>query len=480
MATFSNVVSGRDVPSSLNGMPSSYRWDDSDDSDVPVLTEEISPQTSPELIPAESPPTGPQRRQGVTALEQYMALVVDGRRIFFQVIVSVEEQGRGTLVPHVQVVWADRSPPMRMYVMWRWRDQIGSSDTVERNSGSLPNGAEFAQDMRCSMGLVEYLDLAALVSLRNTCHRMYALAASATRASVEVMLSGMVGDGPQFLDAMFSHRAVIGGEAALTFLLEDRLRPPPRLQLFAPWSWYPPYIDRVHDLLSPHIVRVTTIAGLSSAERATEECTVFTLNNTRAIVVWRSSTISALSLIASAPCSALMNFVTAESFGCGYPALTYRRHALLADESTLRPLPFDCEMLNWLHAQRFTIVWNYANLSVGPPIGHGACVTQDVHFHVAPDPPQIVWPATYHDGIVYSVEFHEVVGAPRRFRFYPYPDLWIEESCFREMHLCPRGEAGSTGGPSNSSSQLAKHQNNYKNIKFNPFDMLQSLKGMML
>ncbi|KAI0708389.1 hypothetical protein C8Q76DRAFT_799659 [Earliella scabrosa] len=114
------IVGERDPSSYVNGMSATYRWDDSDDSDVPALAEEISPQPSLESIPSEGPPTGPQRRDGVTALEQYMALVVDGRRIFFQVIVSVEYQGRGVIVPHVQVVWADRSPPMvgRPTIIW--------------------------------------------------------------------------------------------------------------------------------------------------------------------------------------------------------------------------------------------------------------------------------------------------------------------------------------------------------------------------
>ena len=70
--------------SHLNGISATYRWDDSDgDSDVPALTEELSPQPSLESIASESPPTGPQRREGVTALEQYMALVVNGRRVSY-------------------------------------------------------------------------------------------------------------------------------------------------------------------------------------------------------------------------------------------------------------------------------------------------------------------------------------------------------------------------------------------------------------
>ncbi|KAI0708388.1 hypothetical protein C8Q76DRAFT_600848, partial [Earliella scabrosa] len=177
------------------------------------------------------------------------------------------------------------------------------------------------------------LDMAAAVSLRNTCHQMRLHVAGAIRASLRVLLSGFVGESTEFLDALYSHRAVIGGEAALVFLLEDRPNIPPRLQLFVPRAWYPPYLERLHDLLFPETLRITTMAGLSVSERAADECTIFTLHNTRAVVVWCSSTISALSPIVSGPCTALMNFVTTESFGCAYPALTFSRRCLLGDES---------------------------------------------------------------------------------------------------------------------------------------------------
>ncbi|KAI0723581.1 hypothetical protein C8Q76DRAFT_794505 [Earliella scabrosa] len=99
MSTSSDFLMQDPGDPSSNGASGTYRWDDSDDSDVPSLVGG-SPQPSLESIPAESPPTGPQRRERVTALEQYMALVVDGRRV----MVSIEEQGRGTLVPHVEVM----------------------------------------------------------------------------------------------------------------------------------------------------------------------------------------------------------------------------------------------------------------------------------------------------------------------------------------------------------------------------------------
>lgn len=126
-------------------------------------------------------------------------------------------------------------------------------------------------------------------------------------------------------------RAVVGGFAALGFLLRDHdvcgqtldlyasasrgrrlehvLREDPELGLSAV------QVQRLHDDYR--------IIGLHVARTAT-----FTTNNGRFIKLHISSSLSTYDPIAISPTSALMNWVSPHAFACGYPSLTLQRRGL--------------------------------------------------------------------------------------------------------------------------------------------------------
>ncbi|KAI0715417.1 hypothetical protein C8Q76DRAFT_796176 [Earliella scabrosa] len=204
-----------------------------------------------------------------------------------------------------------------------------------------------------------------------------------------------------FLRHLTEHKAVVGGIAALSFLLRDPSVRCDVLQVFVGSFWYHNFVSALtncpvngQDVLN---IRVRVAPRQYAMDRDIVGVTTFYLRNGRRIFVYRSGIISPCSTISRSPSTALMNFFTEYSFGCAYPSLTFRRRALLCDLRTTHLAPTDYIIL--------------------------ACLLK-VGFQFAGSP--AVWP-----------EFHEGLAT-----------VHVDNPCFRHRFICPQqgrffGDAGS-------------------------------------
>ncbi|KAI0698762.1 hypothetical protein C8Q76DRAFT_802836 [Earliella scabrosa] len=210
------------------------------------------------------------------------------------------------------------------------------------------------------------LDLKSILAWQRTARAGCATGARALRSSLLRLLTPFVGNSDNFLHTLYNTRAVIAGELALAFMLRDPHFHFHFLQIYVPFLWYDKLITSLEAILHPSLERFSSFARLPKLLRHASSCAHFRLRSGLSVLVYQSSTSSALSPITSATCSALVNFVTPYSFGCGYPDLTLSRRAILADDSLLIGLPFDYEILHSLDQQGFDIAWSPARF-VAPP-----------------------------------------------------------------------------------------------------------------
>ncbi|KAI0698719.1 hypothetical protein C8Q76DRAFT_633842 [Earliella scabrosa] len=138
-----------------------------------------------------------------------------------------------------------------------------------------------------------------------------------------------------FLRHLTEHRAVVGGVAALSFVLRDVSVQCDVLQVFVGNAWYHDFVSALSQCPANsgdiRYQRPTTVPRHYSAERDVIGVTAFYLKNGRRIIVYRSSIVSACGSLTRSPATAFMNFFTEHSFGCAYPSLTLRRRSLLRD-----------------------------------------------------------------------------------------------------------------------------------------------------
>ncbi|KAI0745208.1 hypothetical protein C8Q76DRAFT_591675, partial [Earliella scabrosa] len=148
-------------------------------------------------------------------------------------------------------------------------------------------------------------------------------------------LKSFMSEPEEFLQALTTSGAVIGGEVALAFFLRDATFPTRTLEIFAVDTQFHLLLD-FFSYSSSSLIRfaLETIALPSvkfSAQRDIARFAVFHTSTQRTIYVYESTTMSPCAPIVRSWTGALMNFVTATSFGCATPRLTLRRRGLVSD-----------------------------------------------------------------------------------------------------------------------------------------------------
>ncbi|KAH9855226.1 hypothetical protein C2E23DRAFT_724964, partial [Lenzites betulinus] len=126
-------------------------------------------------------------------------------------------------------------------------------------------------------------------------------------------------------------RAVIGGFAALSFLLRDSSMRPPTLEIYVA----SPHANHLIQLLEDDIEMDLDIQHVLNrrSHSASLPChvrraTTFLTTRGRSITIYTSVSDSALDPIAARQCSALINWISPFIFACAYPTLTFQRRSL--------------------------------------------------------------------------------------------------------------------------------------------------------
>ncbi|KAI1782638.1 hypothetical protein LXA43DRAFT_905165 [Ganoderma leucocontextum] len=170
---------------------------------------------------------------------------------------------------------------------------------------------------------------------RLTCKLNYQQASTSLRRSLVNILRAFVPSPHSLLNIVTRHHAVFGGEVALAFMLRDATYVPGHLDIYTSDFEFDAVCDAI---LDDHCLReligypIYTNNTVFDALCRLVSCTL-TICTTQGKIIYihQSYTSSAVAPISRASCTALSNFVTAFSFGCSHPRLTFQRRALLAD-----------------------------------------------------------------------------------------------------------------------------------------------------
>lgn len=209
------------------------------------------------------------------------------------------------------------------------------------------------------------MDLPSLLAWRSSCTTNYAHATAALKRTLTSMINPFLSHPTALLEIITRHGAVIGGEVALAFVRRHRPFQPRTLEIFASISLYGTLCDELAS--DPRIRRdITEVVHTASKypfnlQRDILETTQIHLRTGRTIHIRCSATLSPLSPIARSLCTAMANFVTAHSFGCAYPRLTFDNKALLSDLRRESMVDFDAGVMQTLAEQQIELEIDPAN-----------------------------------------------------------------------------------------------------------------------
>lgn len=183
--------------------------------------------------------------------------------------------------------------------------------------------------------VLDYSDIQTLVAVRSTCRANYLHVAAAYQRTLRRILSVFVPRSSELLRIVTDCCGVIGGEAALAFCLRDPSFLPGALHIYTADGWFEPLIE----LLSNSSFYATHLESLGAITvpqplarlRGIRHQAILRTATGKFIYLFESTTVSSCTPISRAWTTALMNFVTAHSFGCAHPRLLQGRRALYSD-----------------------------------------------------------------------------------------------------------------------------------------------------
>ncbi|KAI0722574.1 hypothetical protein C8Q76DRAFT_614408 [Earliella scabrosa] len=200
--------------------------------------------------------------------------------------------------------------------------------------------------------IIEMMTLPELLTWRRVCKAVYADVTVVLRRRLSGIIKPFFDNTPTFLRHLTDFGAVLGGIAALSFILQDSTLRSDVLQIYVGRIYYQPFVLQLGSCPAhcDDIVAVGTREPPRQfgAERDISSMTTLRLRSGRSVLVYQASTSSGCSTLGRSPCSALMNFVSEHAFACGYPGLTLRRRALLSDVRITTLSDVDCIVLRAL------------------------------------------------------------------------------------------------------------------------------------
>lgn len=180
--------------------------------------------------------------------------------------------------------------------------------------------------------IADCCDLPTLLTLRLVSGDLAEHAEHILESDRKDMLRHFVSDAAKLWELFEGYGAVVGGLAALSFVLRDRSVRPDVLDVFVTEE-HAEFLEQMLDedpdldLRLNHVVDHDPLL-LFNTPRHTSRVATYVCPNGRFLKLFTSSTQSALDPIAVSPTTALINWVSPYAFACGYPSLTLQRRAL--------------------------------------------------------------------------------------------------------------------------------------------------------
>ncbi|KAH9855225.1 hypothetical protein C2E23DRAFT_883188 [Lenzites betulinus] len=174
-------------------------------------------------------------------------------------------------------------------------------------------------------------DLPSLITLRKTCRAFYLHANAVLLSDQRSLALHYVTNPDEFWSVLGETRSVVGGFGALSFLLRDKSVRPKDLEIFAPASLAAQLVIQMQNIdelsLTVRTVRVHK-HHYRTLPFHVSRATTLVATHDRTITIYAFTSDSPLQPIARSPTSALINWVSADAFACGYPTLTLLRRTL--------------------------------------------------------------------------------------------------------------------------------------------------------
>ena len=188
------------------------------------------------------------------------------------------------------------------------------------------------------------MDMPSLLLWRAVCRASCGRVTRVLQSTMHHMVRRYLPCPRDFLRILRDCRAVLGGIFALAFMLRDDSIISAALDVFIDENCFPILLEYLtySPFVSPHVVfdRITAPTPSFRHQRDIRRCARFITATGRKIHIHESRTVSCYSPIGRSWTTALMNFVTEDSFSCAYPRLTLSRRALFS-ELTLESLTDD-------------------------------------------------------------------------------------------------------------------------------------------
>lgn len=179
------------------------------------------------------------------------------------------------------------------------------------------------------------MSMASLLAWRRTCRDVHLLATKEVRHTLHILLARFTPNPMIFLKFLTRWGALVVGEAALSHVLHDPTLCDKNLELAVSNLVFEPFVRRLQELIpfGTHVLNSMDKPAPPSFPflRHITRIAEFHLVTGKVIHVYESATPSACDVVSGAWTTALMNFVTASSFGCAYPRLTLNYQAILCD-----------------------------------------------------------------------------------------------------------------------------------------------------
>ena len=247
-----------------------------------------------------------------------------------------------------------------------WRAANSSSVRVPASQADIRSPLPLLNRSSPEIGdlITDTMDMKSLLAWRRVSRAARTHVASAFQTRLRRLLALFLPATRQLLRTITECRALIGGEVALAFLLRDPDYAPLSMDIFTTDQWFHALVDYLtfSPFISPHLTfhGVTICIRPHRHHREVRRCATFIAQSARIIRIYESTSISAVSPISRSWTSALMNYVTATSFGCAYPELTFNRLALVSEMCLTGMTLEDHRVMGYLRDARFLFAFHPA------------------------------------------------------------------------------------------------------------------------
>lgn len=180
--------------------------------------------------------------------------------------------------------------------------------------------------------VTDRMDIPSAIAWRLTCRENYVHTTSSLKRSKLKLIGMFLCPSSAFVALLGQCNGVIGGDAALSYVLRTEAIELSVLDVYLPDNTYNAFV--YHIARVEEFARCVTIAhsdrleGDYSRYRQVTHRVEFFMTNGRKVTVWKSATCSPCMPIVTAVNTLHMNFVNDVAFGCAYPAFTLARRGL--------------------------------------------------------------------------------------------------------------------------------------------------------